>query len=299
MTAAKSRRRRSVLGALFRLISWLPLRAVHVLGALAGWLTYALSPTYRRRLRANLRQAGFDDARLRRAAVAEAGKQALETAWVWMRPAAHLLRVIDVAHAEVEQQALADGRPVIYLTPHLGCFEITAQYYVLQHADHDRPMTALYRVPRVAALRPLMESARARHGLQLAPADVRGVRRLMRALKSRQVIGILPDQVPAEGEGVWAPFFGRPAFTMTLPGRLAAAADALLIFIYAERLPRGAGFRISFERLSGALTGDAQHDATLINRDLERLIRRLPTQYLWGYNRYKTPSGVTPPERSE
>jgi len=280
---------------LLRLIARLPLRAVHLLGALAGWLTYALSPTYRRRVRENLAQAGFDLPAVRRAAIAAAGKQMLETAWVWLRPRDDLVRAIQVAQAEIEDEALRDGRALIYLTPHLGCFEITAQYYALKRATADRPLTVLYRVPRISALRPLVESERARHGVKLAPANMRGVRQLLRALKKGEAIGILPDQVPSEGEGVWASFFNRPAYTMTLPGRLAAASGAVSIFAYAERLPRGAGFRICFERMSAAMSGDAQHDAALINRDLERLIRRLPEQYLWGYNRYKTPAGVAPP----
>lgn len=257
-------------------------------------MTYLLSPRYRRRLRENLARAGFDLPHVRRAAIAAAGKQALEAAWVWTRPAPDLRRAIQVANAAIEEQALDDGRPVIYLTPHLGCFEITAQYYVLERATAKRPMTALYREPHKPMLKPLLEAGRTRHGLKLAPADMGGVRQLLRALKKREVVGILPDQVPGEGEGVWAPFFGRPAFTMTLPGRLAASAHAHAIFIFAERLPRGAGFRIGFQPLSAALTGDPQHDAALINRDLEQLVARMPEQYLWGYNRYKAPRGAPP-----
>lgn len=156
-------------------------------------------------------------------------------------------------------------------------------------------MTVLYRVPHKSILRPIVEAGRAADGLRLAPAEMRGVRMLMKAMKDRQVVGILPDQVPSRGEGVWAPFFGRWAYTMTLPARLARQFDAIVLFVYGERLPGGAGYRIHLRRLQEPLTGDAAHDAAVMNSGLESLIRECPTQYLWGYNRYKVPAGAEPP----
>jgi KDO2-lipid IV(A) lauroyltransferase len=271
------------------------------IGGVLGLLTYALSATYRRRLRENLAQAGFDVERLALAAAREAGKQAMETAWVWMRPAADLRAVMQVADGAVEREAIASGRPVIYLTPHLGCFEITAQYCVLNHWQPPRSLTALYRIPRKEILRPLVELGRRRNGVDLAPANLGGVRQLLRALKRGNAVGILPDQVPSDGDGVWAPFFGRPAYTMTLPGKLAHASGATVLFIVGERVRdgKGAGFRIRFQALSAPLTGDPEHDVLRVNADLERLIRTSPTQSLWGYNRYKRPAGAPPPPGSQ
>jgi len=288
---------------LFRLIARLPLSWVHALGGFLGVVTYALSPTYRRRLRTNLAHAGFDVDRLALACAREAGKQAVETAWVWMRPADDLRQVMQVVDGGIESEAIASGRPVIYLTPHLGCFEITAQYCVLNAWRAPRSLTALYRIPRKEILRPLVELGRRRNGVELAPANLGGVRQLLRTLKRGNAVGILPDQVPSEGDGVWAPFFGRPAYTMTLPGRLASAANATVLFIFGERVRAGdgkrAGFRIRFQALSEPLSGDTERDAQRMNRDLERLIRTCPTQYLWGYNRYKTPAGApAPPEKT-
>jgi KDO2-lipid IV(A) lauroyltransferase len=188
---------------------------------------------------------------------------------------------------------------VIYLTPHLGCFEITAQYCVLNQWQPPRSLTALYRVPRKEILRPLVELGRRRNGVELAPANLGGVRQLLRALKRGNAVGILPDQVPSEGEGVWAPFFGRAAYSMTLPGKLASASGATVLFIFGERLRdldgTGAGFRIHLVPLDESLTGDGLDDATKVNRGLERLIHTCPTQYLWGYNRYKRPAGAPLP----
>ncbi len=277
-----------------KLLSRLPLAVVHALGAVLGRLVDLFGGAHSRRLRENMAQAGLAGEPLARAAAAEAGKQALEAAWVWLRPRADLARKVHWADAPVLDAALADGRPVLLLTPHLGCFEAIAQSYALRPEARTRPLTALYRRPRKDVLLPLVEDARAKEGLLLAPADMRGVRMLMRALKHKQVLGILPDQVPSQGDGVWVPFFGRPAYTMVLPSRLARAGNAIVLMLAAERLPRGAGFRIHVERLAEPLVGDASADAATINRALERMVLRFPTQYLWGYNRYKQPAGAPP-----
>ena len=280
-----------MLTAVFRLLAWLPLRVVHALGAVGGWLVYLLSSTYRRNVRANLAQAGFDDAALRRKAVAEAGRQAIEAAWLWQRPAADLEACIHEMPVGSFEKLLAEPRPLLLLTPHLGGFEAVAQYYATLLRARLRPMTVLYRVPRKQVLQALIDE-RARPGLLLAPADMRGVRMLMRALKSGQTAGILPDQVPSKGDGVWAPFFGRPAYTMTLPARLAVAQQARIVFVLCERRPAGRGYVLQLVPFEPLLTGDMGTDTAALNRALEALICRCPAQYLWGYNRYKTPAGV-------
>jgi KDO2-lipid IV(A) lauroyltransferase len=287
-----------VLLFVFRLLSRLPLGWVQALGGLLGRLVPLFSAAYRQRLHDNLRQAGLDPARLAGTVAAESGKQSLETAWVWLRPRAELAAKVRWVDEPVLRAALDDGRAVIILTPHLGCFEAIAQGYALRPEARTRPMTALYRRPRKDVLLPLVQDARAKEGLLLAPADLRGVRMLMRALKSRQVVGILPDQVPAAGDGVWAPFFGKPAFTMVLPSRLALAGDAIVLVLGAERRPGGAGFDIHVERLAAPLTGDALHDAAQINRAIAAMVLRFPAQYLWGYNRYKKPANAPEPPMS-
>jgi KDO2-lipid IV(A) lauroyltransferase len=282
-----------VLCSLFRLISRLPLRWVHALGAIFGWLTYAASGAYRRTLRANLAQAGLDTPGVRRAAIGHAGRQALEAAWLWQRPASDIAACVQESPAGSFAALLDEPRPLLLLTPHLGGFEAVAQYYATLPQASARPLTALYRVPRKAALRELID-VRARPGLLLAPADMRGVRMLMRALKNRHTAGILPDQVPAQGDGTWADFFGKPAYTMTLPARLAAASGARVVFVLCDRLPAGKGYRLRVAPLEAPLASDVKSDTQLLNRALETLIAQCPQQYLWGYKRYKVPAGVAP-----
>lgn len=269
------------MGFVFRLLSRLPLPVLHTLGALLGWLIYALSPTYRRHLRENIAQAGCEAAR--GAAIAAAGKTLTELPKLWLRPQDEVVgRVVKVTGWEWVEQAWQAGRGILFLTPHLGCFEITAQYYA-----SFRPITVLYRRPKQDWLAPVIEQGRGAN-LRLAPADLGGVRKLSRALKSGEAVGILPDQAPGVGEGQWAPFFGKPAYTMTLAARL-AKSGAVAILAYAERLPDGAGYHLHLLAPAGDVTTPAG-----INREIEHLVRLCPEQYLWGYNRYKMPAGAPP-----
>ena len=272
---------------LFRLFSILPLSALHVLGSICGWLVWLCSPRYRVNFNRHIGQAGLQSARYR--AIAETGKAMFELPKLWLRPNAEVVRrVVHVSGWELFDQGVAAGKGIMVLTPHLGCFEIVGQYC----ASH-RPITALYRSSKHAWLAPLMEAGRGAN-LKLAPADLSGVRRLLKALKNGETIGLLPDQAPGTGEGIWAPFFGRPAYTMTLAARLADTGAAVLM-IYAERLSWGRGYHLHVQPLSAPLKGDLAARTAQINGEIELLIRRCPGQYLWAYNRYKIPAGAEPP----
>jgi len=275
---------------LFRMIAALPLRTVQALGATLARLAFFLSARERTRLEQNLRQAGYDDPPLRSAAIAEAGKTLLEMPWLWTRPQDEVVKLVQSVEGDMlVQQALARGKGVIYLTPHLGSFEVAAQY-AASHAA----ITAMYRPPRQSALEPFIRAGRARGNVRLATADMQGVFSLLRALRSGEWVGILPDQVPSKGQGEWAEFFGRPAYTMTLPHRLQKGTDAVVVLVFCERLPQGSGYKIYLEPLPSPVPGESP--TRQLNRGLEQLIRRCPAQYLWSYNRYKAPAGVAPPE---
>ncbi len=274
---------------LFQCVGRMPLRALHALGAAAGWLVYICSPTYARRLRENLRASGVCAAdaceTLQRQVVAETGKGAVELAAFWFAPDAAIQRwVICDTWADVERARLP-GQGILFLTPHLGGFEITAQYIAQR-----MPITVLYRPPKLRWLEPLMIAGRSRWQSRVAPANLRGVRLFLKALQRGEAVGLLPDQTPAVGEGSWANFFGRPAYTMTLVSRLRKTTNALLVMMHAERLPRGQGYHLRFE----PLPADG-FDETALNRAVESVVRRCPAQYLWGYNRYKVPDGALPP----
>lgn len=273
---------------LMALAARLPLPALHALGSALGWAIYGLSPTYRRHLRENLEAAGLGDAATRRAAIAGAGRMLAELPAIWLRPRAEvaaLVRRID--GREFVEAARAAGRGIVFLTPHLGCFEITAKV-----AADEFPITVLYRAPKLAWLQPLIERGRGEDRVRLARADFSGVRELVAALARGEAVGILPDQVPGAGEGAWVEYFGRPAYTMTLAARLAARPGRTCLLAFGERLPGGAGYVLHIRPLPEREAGESE--MRRMNRALEALIRECPEQYLWGYNRYKHPRGAPP-----
>ncbi len=266
--------------SIFQQLSRWPLPLLHLLGAAAGWLAFGLSPTYRRRFLANARQAGYAFADVRRA-VAEAGKLLMETPRLWFGRTPP----VEWLHPELITDLLAQGRGIVFLTPHLGCFEVTAQAYAARFG----PITVLFRPARKPWLQELVATSRNRPNMTAVPTTLAGVRQMLRALKAGQAVGLLPDQVPPQGLGVWAPFFGREAYTMTLPARLAQQTGAAVLVVWGERLPAGRGFRVHVERLEGELSRDPREAATQVNAAMERLVRAGATQYLWGYARYKQP----------
>lgn len=274
----------------FRLMARCPLWLLHALGSLAGWLSYALSPSYRQRFQAQVRQAGLPAAQAR-PAIAQAGRMITELPWLWQRRQA-LGELVRWQGAELIESRLAEGRGMVLLTPHLGCFEVTARAFA-ERFGRRMPITVLYRPARKAWMRALMEGAREREHLATAPANLAGVRQMLRALRQGQAIGLLPDQVPPEGLGVWAPFFGRPAYTMTLAAKLAVQSGAPLMLLWGERLAQGRGYVIHVQA-GPTIPSEASPEqaATLINQAMEGLIRQAPQQYLWGYHRYKQPRGL-------
>ena len=275
------------------LVRWLSrrsLRSLHALGWALGWLAWALSPSHRRRSRENAALAAVPPA-AQRAAIAEAGRMVAELPWLWLSTRARpISRWARWEGAELLDAALAQGRGAVLLTPHLGVFEVCAQAYAERYgASH--PVTVLYRPARQAWLRELEETARARPGLGTAPAALAGVRQMIRALRRGETVGLLPDQVPPHGMGVWAPFFGRDAYTMTLAARLIQQTGCAWLLLWCERLPSAQGYVVRVQAPAGPLPEGEQAAAEAINREMERLILQCPQQYLWGYHRYKRPRG--------
>ncbi|HEX7810392.1 MAG TPA: lysophospholipid acyltransferase family protein [Burkholderiales bacterium] len=283
-----------MLIGLLRLFAGLPLSWIHAAGSALGWIVYLFSPAYSARLRENLLQGRLwrdaaDFQRILRENVSESGKAATELIPVWFRSKARAARLM-VSDTSLALIAAADarGKGIIFLTPHLGCPDIAALY-----VSQRRPLTVLYRPPKLKMLQPLIEAGRRSASLELAPTNLHGVRLLLKALKRGNAIGILPDQAPSVGEGAWADFFGRPAYTMTLVGRLAESSGATVIMTFARRLPRGAGYAFEAIEVTEPLNG--AQGARALNAAVEQIVARAPGQYLWAYNRFKVPAGAPPP----
>ncbi len=277
---------------LFWLVSRFPLAWLQGFGAKVGVLISRLPGRYGRRLQANYRQAYPDVTPMQiRDASKAAGRMMMEIPFFWMRRDPLKNLPISPADFHVETDAvIARGKGMILLSPHLGGFELLGPLF----AKRSR-CTVLFKPPNRPALREWVEKHRGGPNLSMAPANVRGVRMLLKALKRGETIGILPDQCPPAGEGEWAPFFGKNAYTMTLVQRLQSLTGAPIVLVFAQRLASGKGYHIHTKVLEEPLPTDPIEAVTQINAHMERYIRLVPEQYLWGYNRYKKPAGQALP----
>ncbi|MEY4425896.1 MAG: hypothetical protein RL535_194 [Pseudomonadota bacterium] len=281
---------------LFKCFSWLPLWFAHGLGAVLGWLVFMLSPTYRGRFLANSKQAGYTFAQVK-AAIASSGRMVAELPKLWMSTAG---KAVGKAEAPFTWQgkehidaAYAAGKGVIFLTPHLGSFEMIGQAWGQDFGPQSKhnfgDFTVLFRPARKAWMSDLVANSRNRPGLATVPTNLSGVRQMIKALRKGEAVGLLPDQVPPDGMGLWAPFFGRNAYTMTLAARLSAQTGATVLVGFGERLSLGKGYVLHIYPLKQALSEDLDTAVLQMNVEMEALIRRCPTQFLWGYGRYKQP----------
>ena len=259
-----------------------------------GWLIWMCSPTYRRRFAVNSAQAGYRFAQVR-GAIAHAGRMVAELPRLWLRDTP----VNAMHHVEVVEQAWSQGKGILFLTPHLGCFELSVQGAAKRWSGAHGPITILYRPAKQAWLADMMLTARNRSGIQAVPTTLSGVRQMIKALRRGEAVGLLPDQVPPQGQGQWAPFFGKPAYSMTLAARLALQTGATVILVRCERLPAAQGYELFFEALPQPLSAQLDEAVLQINHAMEHTIRQCPDQYLWGYGRYKQPRQEAPAASTE
>lgn len=268
---------------LFKTLSRFPLGLLRSLGRLLGLAAQLLGGAHARRQRENWRSAARYFGLPRRSSsvwpvAAESGLLIAELPFIWCRP--DLPCYVDWPDVEVLEEAVRQGRGVILLTPHFGGFELIPRLVARRH-----PLTVLYRPAKQGWLEALYQALRPTEGVRTLPATSGGVRGLLRELKSGGVVGLLPDQVPGEGDGLFAPFIGRPALTMTLALRLAQSTGAPLVWMGARRRP--GGWTLSSQLWPLAPNADLATLAKEMNRQMEGLIAQAPQQYLWSYNRYK------------
>jgi KDO2-lipid IV(A) lauroyltransferase len=293
MWSRDARRALLVRGAL-RLLAWLPLRYAQAIGGTVGRAAGLVPNSLRRAAETNLalcfpELSAHSRGRLLAQTLTETGRTTAEMGALWLWPATRVLTLVrEVPGDEVLTQALAQGKGLILACPHLGAWELAGLYCATRCK-----LTALYRPPRMSALDAMIRRARERSGARLVPTDAAGIRALFQALRHGDAVGILPDQDPGRERGVFAPFFGIPTNTMTLVSRLAASTGAPVVLVYAERLPRGAGYRMQFlQAPDGIADPDPKTAAAALNHAVESCVRARPEQYQWTYKRFKTrPAG--------
>jgi KDO2-lipid IV(A) lauroyltransferase len=275
---------------LLRLLSWIPLKVLYRLADGIGYLA-SLMPTDTRRITLiNLRLVfpTMTESATRELAlqsIRQTIKGFLELGHIWHNSLDRVQAMIkDVYGLELVKQARESGRGIIFAAPHLGNWEVLGVFI-----GQIGPMTTLYKPPKIKGLERLIVASRSRPGAELVPTDRHGVIRLSKTLQQGGMTGILPDQQPNKDGGVFAPFFGIQALTMTLLPKLAVKTDATVIFAYAQRRPDGDGFDIVFTPAdSDIYHADPVISATAMNKSVERCVLAAPSQYQWEYKRFRS-----------
>jgi len=280
---------------LYKTLARLPLPLLHGAGYLLGSVVALLPNRHRRFSLRNIELclpelSPAAQARMLVKSLRETAKTIMETPLAWQGSRERILKLVKRVYGdELLEKGVAAGKGVILASPHLGSWEIIGQYLQTRH-----PLTSMYKPPESPVMEQLMWEGRTHLGMQLAPTDAGGVRTLLGALKRGEMIGILPDQDPTDGSGLFVPFFGIEARTMTLLPRLAARSGATVLVVYAERLSWGRGYAIHFLPCDEAIRDkDPEVAATAMNRAVEAAVKECPAQYQWSYKRFRSrPKGV-------
>jgi Kdo2-lipid IVA lauroyltransferase/acyltransferase len=272
-----------MLNLLFTLFSKLPLSWAQHIGALVGAVIYRASSAYRNKFDRQwncAKLSGRND--LKKVAIRQNGAMVGEVPFVWTCSNEQLLSIVEITPRAKTFFTENTGKPIIFFTPHIGSFEVVGRVLAAHY-----PMTVLFKPAKRKDVSDIILRARAAGRMKAAPANLSGVRALLKALKANESIGVLPDQVPSHGDGVWVNFFGEPAYTMTLPEKLARSAYASTLVV-CTRKAFGEGWLFDLEVLTGPITPQYLNDA------IEQAALRHPTQYLWSYNRYKGQENAKP-----
>ncbi len=282
--------RKFLLNLVLNGLAALPLAAAQGVGAFLGAIAYLGSSKYRRLFRQNYLAATTQNQLPKNlwGAIFGSGMLLTDSLWIWRNPQ-KALNLIEVFNWDIVERAINGDHGLLMMTPHIGGFEIMPRMLAQRHKA-----TILYRPVRQHWLNEVVEAGRTFPNLHFVPTNLYGVRQMTRALTRGEAIGILPDQVPSGGEGVWANFFGRPAYTTTLPAKLANRHKSPIIMFVAKRKPCGAGWVITAKQLP-PFPEDSLLAATALNQAIEEAIQVAPEQFIWAYNRFKHPSGAELP----
>lgn len=215
----------------------------------------------------------------------EFAKSVFEAGANWYWPVEKTNAKVKKVHGiELVEAARAEGKGLILAAPHFGAWEWLGSFLPVLFPDE---VYYLFKPSGNPALDKLIKDKRERGGGQPVPADTRGLRSLLKALKNDKVAVVLPDQQPRKGDGAFAPFYGTPALTQTLIPSLIKRTGSIVVFMVMCRLPRGAGFELHFLPADEGLYSPDQAVALeALNHGVENCIAIDPKEYLWAYKRF-------------
>ena len=277
---------------MINVLAFFSIKTCHRVGRLIGLLSLITSNRNRFVTEKNIelcfpKMTTQQQHQLTRNSLTEMGKTFTEAGPMWKWKKEKLFNLIKRVHGEeLLQQALKNQHGVILALPHLGNWELLSLYCSANYTT-----TSMYQKPKLKQLDAIIKHGRERFGANLVPADNAGVRAMLKALKNNGAVVILPDQEPNTGTGIFAPFFGLQAYSMTLISRLAKKTQASVIIAYTKRIASGEGYEIIFTDLpemAEKLKSDKLDDSVVyLNNEIEKTIRELPEQYQWSYKRFR------------
>jgi KDO2-lipid IV(A) lauroyltransferase len=270
---------------LMRVVAFLPLRWVNIVGSAFGRLLYLALPERRRIAAINLRIAFPDDSeekiqqRIRRC-FNSLGIAAFELGLSWWQ-SERLLELCEIDGLQHLQQAQQQGKGVIILTAHFTCLEIGGPVL-----NHHVPFQVMYKRAHNKLFDAFMKYHRGR--LYRAIVDHHKPIAMIKGLKKGYADWYAPDQDLGGKDNVFVPFFGIDATALTAPARIAKISGAPVVPYYIQRKSGGQGYKLTILPALDNFPGeDGQADALRINQLLEQMIMQNPDQYLWVHKRYK------------
>lgn len=254
-------------------------------GNLLYWIPTRARQTTRRNLKACFpEKTDSEIALLTRMSLQSTACTAMEMGKSWLVPLTETIGLVKESEGmQAFNQAVAANEGVILLAPHLSNWEVFGFFTADKVAS-----IFMYQPPKLPALDALLKQTRSRSGIRLAPTNRQGVAQLLKALQNGELVGVLPDQVPTEGGGLYAPFFGQQALTMTLVGKLLARKKVPVFCGFAERLPDAQGFRVIVLAADAQIYSDDLAESVQgLNRSVEACVMRALPQYQWEYKRFR------------
>lgn len=296
MAKERSAFRNRVEASAFRLAVWLfsrlSLPGAERFGQRLGRLWMRVDAKRRRLARTNLARAfpelSEEEVRaLSRRVFEHLGGLGAELVWSFHEPLEELVGRFEVSGAEFARAAVASGRGVLFLSPHLGNWEAGA----IAFGALGLPATIVVRPLDNPEINRHFAAFRERSGHRLIPkADA--AREVLRTLRKGGSIGILPDQHARTPDALVVPFFGRPASTTSAVARFADKTEALILPTSSFRTGPGGRYRITIEEPIDVrtLTKEERTPEALtarVNEVQERQIRKAPEQWMWVHNRWR------------
>ena len=279
-----------LIRSILTIMSYLPLSIIRLIGSFIGAVAIAFSKNTSKRLRSNLMAAKMCNENnlesMARSAASEWGKTIVETFCLWHRSLSYNAKlVVKAKNYELVESSVLGNSPVIFLTPHLGNFEVALKYTASKLSYYK--FTVLYKPSKIKWLNQIMVNGRAETNIEPVTTSKSGVMALLKGLRANGIVGILPDSVASHKDsGVWVDFFGKKVFATTLAAKLLLMPN-IVSFIVASYRVKG-GFEVEYIPFTPK-HNDVVAVVQEIYKAIEEMVLKSPSQYYWSYDRFRVP----------